>query len=145
MRSAGTSPSRNGRGPSGLGRRRGNVLDDEECLPRPDETQLSPRQFLDGVGILAEPPRLLAQPGVFRAFPANRRRQFVVPAARPQRRQQPAFADQSVHHDDHGDKHEEQVDEAAGSSGVSGLDGSTFWRKSALALRHRTDTVQQRE
>lgn len=91
---------------------RRDVFDDEDALAGLDQAELTPGDLLDRRGILTQPPRLVAQLGVFRALTCNRGGQLVVLLPCAQHREQAAVADEPVDDNDRSDKEHEQLDDA---------------------------------
>jgi hypothetical protein len=92
--------------------RGGNVFDDEYFFAGLDEPQFAPCHLFDRGRILAQPPRLVAEPRVFRALARERRGERGIPAADAQHRQQSPVAGERVEDDGEGDENEADVQEA---------------------------------
>src|SRR5687767_2050861 len=75
-----------------------DVLDDEQFFARLDQPELAAGQFLDGRRILAQPPRLLAEPGVLGAHVGQRPLERPVGLPRLDHCQQSLVADKRIDH-----------------------------------------------
>jgi hypothetical protein len=113
-----------------------DVFDDEDLLAWSHETELAAGDFFDGGWIFPQPTRLFSEPGIFGALAGNRRRELVVLAPGPQRRQQPTLADQAVDNDHGSDKQQQQMGDSATSPWLFCLSGSACRRWSASVFRH---------
>jgi hypothetical protein len=119
------------------------VFDDEDLLAPSDEAELSAGHFLDGCGILREPPDLLAQPRVFGLLAGDCPGQLVVLAPGAQHDEQSLVADQGVDDDDRSEKEQQKLYDAPRSGGAPGFCRLALAHGSGPVPGHSLVTVQQ--
>ena len=106
---------------------------------------VSPGDFFDRARVVSEPSRFVAQPGVLRPRPRDRRRQLVVLTAGAQQREQAAIAREGVGDEDRGDEQEQQVQDPTAAHRRARGSRSTSGGRSRVVCRHGgAETVQER-
>jgi len=102
---------RRGRSRVALARWRGKTPNDEDLLTRLDEAELAPGDFLDGIRVLGQTARGLAQERVLCALSCDRGGEGIVLTLCPQQGEQTSVADQRVHHHQGDAEQEEDPDD----------------------------------
>ena len=110
-----------------------DVPDDEDALAGADQAELAAGDLFDRAGVLAQAPRLIAEPRVFRPLARDRGGQFVVLVPGAQHREQSAVADQAVDNNDRGDQDQQDLHDPPVARRTPFFD----------SLRHVEKTVQQ--
>jgi hypothetical protein len=87
--------------------RKGSILDDEDLLARPDQSELAPRNFLNRRRLFAKAAGLVAEPSVIGPQPEDGRRERLVFLPRSKHREQSSFTHETIG-DDHGRDEEQQ-------------------------------------
>jgi len=129
-----TGGIRNGR-PHGRLRGRGcsrscgrDLPDDEDFFPRLDKTELPSRDFLDGCRVFLQPAGFLPHARVLGSLTRECGCQLIVLVPRPEHGQQASLADESIDHNQGGDKQQQPPHDGSIAGGLRRGRGFPFAR-----------------